>query len=86
MIWYPVVDRTRIDDMEKVILESGIKRVQQFELGLTPDTEERGMTSSGMLVVNPPYTLKSEMDELLPRLASQLSDSGVWRSRELAGE
>ena len=86
MIWYPVVERSRIDAMEKAIMSSGIPRVQLFELGLSPDTEERGMTSSGMIVVNPPFTLKAEMDSLLPWLSRHLSDEGCWRSIELAGE
>lgn len=86
MIWYPVVERSRIDAMERAIIASGIARVQLFELGLSADTEERGMTSSGMIVVNPPYTLKAEMDSLLPWLCRKLSDDGCWRSVELAGE
>jgi len=86
MIWYPVVDRARISDMLTQIQQSGIRRVQRFELGLSPDTEGRGMTSSGMIVVNPPYTLKAEMDVLLPDLAARLSEQGCWVSEDVVGE
>jgi len=86
-LWYPVVARERIDKIEKVLRNSGIPRIQLFELGLSADTEGRGMTSSGMIVINPPFTLMNKMQSLLPQLAQLLAgDSGVWRCEELAGE
>ena len=87
-LWYPVVERARIDKLEAALKASGIPRIQLYELGLTADTAGRGMTSAGMIVINPPWTLKSTLDELLPLLAQQLpaDGKGVWRSAELAGE
>ncbi|NVK23864.1 MAG: 23S rRNA (adenine(2030)-N(6))-methyltransferase RlmJ [Gammaproteobacteria bacterium] len=87
LIWYPVVDRFRIDKMEQTLRDSGIKNIQQFELSIEPDTEERGMTGSGMLVVNPPWTLKAEMEQVLPYLSKQLSDGAGWyRCEQLVDE
>lgn len=86
IIWYPVVDRKRITVMERALQESNIPSVQLFELGLGPDTAERGMTSSGMIVVNPPFTLKPAMESLLPELAKRLSKSGQWRVMQLCSE
>jgi 23S rRNA (adenine2030-N6)-methyltransferase len=74
-IWYPVVDRQKIEAMELDLLKSGIKNIQRFELGIAADTDERGMTSSGMIVINPPWTLFNKMSELLPKLAKQLTQS-----------
>lgn len=86
-IWYPVVDRSRIDRMEQQLKDSGIARIQQFELGMSADTDGRGMTSSGMIVVNPPWTLLGKMQTLLPQLAQTLAgDKGVWRCEEISGE
>ncbi len=86
-LWYPVVDRARIEQMVRGLKKTGIPRIQLFELGLNADTEGRGMTSSGMIVINPPWTLKNKMDELLPQLAERLGGGqGVWKSEELAGE
>lgn len=86
-LWYPVVERSRIDKLERDLQNSGIPRIQQFELGLTEDTEGRGMTSSGMIVINPPFTLMDTMRNLLPQLAQATGgEQGVWRCRELAGE
>lgn len=86
-LWYPVVERARIDRLEQQLKDSGIARIQLFELGLSADTEGRGMTSSGMIVINPPWTLMTDMQKLLPRLAATLAGTaGVWRAEEIAGE
>ncbi|WP_028294172.1 23S rRNA (adenine(2030)-N(6))-methyltransferase RlmJ [Oceanobacter kriegii] len=86
-IWYPVVDRDRIDEMERQFRKTGIRNIQMFELGLQSDTEGRGMTSSGMLVVNPPFTLMQKMQDVLPRLAQHLGgSSGQFRCETLVEE
>ncbi len=71
-IWYPVVERQRIDGMWRKLKSAGIKNIDQYELGLAEDTREMGMTSAGMLVINPPWTLKKKLDQLLPKLVKQL--------------
>ncbi|MEW6997372.1 23S rRNA (adenine(2030)-N(6))-methyltransferase RlmJ [Colwelliaceae bacterium BS250] len=87
-IWYPVVDRARIDKMEHGLLKSGIKNIQRFELALTADTEERGMTSSGMIVINPPWTLFDKMNTLLPKLTAAIGEdaSAFYKCDVLAAE
>lgn len=71
-IWYPVVHRCKIDDLENKFVLSGIKNIQRFELGISADSDERGMTSSGMFVINPPWKLFDKMSTILPRLAQTL--------------
>ncbi len=87
-IWYPVVLRQRIDEMELALQKSGIKNIQLLELGLQPDNPEFGMTSSGMIVINPPWTLWSAMEEALPWLVDQLSENGAgfYRLEQLVAE
>ncbi|MCE2596672.1 23S rRNA (adenine(2030)-N(6))-methyltransferase RlmJ [Motilimonas cestriensis] len=87
-IWYPVVERYRIKQMEQGFINSGIRNIQLFELAIKPDTTERGMTSSGMIVINPPWKLKAEMDACLPLLAELLGDNqqGFFRSEQLVPE
>lgn len=78
-IWYPVVDRKAIERMEGKLIRSGIKNIQRFELGISPDSVERGMTSSGMFVINPPWQLKQTLSSLLPKLANTLGEDGLGR-------
>ncbi|WP_027157108.1 23S rRNA (adenine(2030)-N(6))-methyltransferase RlmJ [Methylobacter luteus] len=87
-LWYPVVERSRNKKLEQAMQNSGIKNVQLYELGIQADTSEHGMTASGMIVVNPPWTLKSDMEPVLPWLADVLGESGAgfYRIQELAGE
>lgn len=87
-IWYPVVLRQRIDEMELALKKSGIKNIQLMEFGLQPDNPEHGMTSSGMIVINPPWTLWGAMEESLPWLVETLSDNatGFYRLEQLVAE
>jgi len=74
-IWYPVVNRQDIDKLEGRLVRSGIKNIQRFELGIAEDSIERGMTSSGMIVINPPWQLFEKMSSLLPKLAQDLGEN-----------
>ncbi|WP_440055010.1 23S rRNA (adenine(2030)-N(6))-methyltransferase RlmJ [Pseudoalteromonas sp. T1lg65] len=88
MIWYPVVNRERIDAMEAKLIDSGVRNIQLFELATRADSDELGMTASGMIVINPPWTLKPTMDEVLPELTTLLGeDEGAFfRSVQLVAE
>ncbi|MCK7597806.1 23S rRNA (adenine(2030)-N(6))-methyltransferase RlmJ [Microbulbifer sp. CAU 1566] len=87
-LWYPVVERRRIDALEKQLVATGIRNIELFELGIRGDAEGHGMTSAGMIVINPPWTLRGQMDQLLPQLAADLSADGGshYRCVTLAAE
>ncbi|EKO3578502.1 23S rRNA (adenine(2030)-N(6))-methyltransferase RlmJ [Vibrio metschnikovii] len=72
-IWYPVVNRCDIDDMLDGLANLGIRKILQIELGVAPDTNQRGMTASGMIVINPPWKLESEMQTILPFLKQAIA-------------
>ncbi|OLQ78194.1 23S rRNA (adenine(2030)-N(6))-methyltransferase RlmJ [Photobacterium proteolyticum] len=72
-IWYPVVYRENIDKMLKGLEKLGIRKILQIELGVEPDTTERGMTASGMIVINPPWKLESQMQAILPWLQQAIA-------------
>ena len=87
-LWYPVVNRQTIDKLEQELITSGIKNIQLFELGINADSSEKGMTSSGMIVINPPWTLHKEMQASLPFLAENLGQNGqgFYRIETLVAE
>lgn len=72
-IWYPVVNRCDIDDMLEGLQGLEIRKILQIELGVALDTNERGMTASGMIVINPPWTLESQMQTILPFLKQAIA-------------
>lgn len=87
-IWYPVVSRQRIDEMELALKKSGIKNIQLIEFGVHADSLEHGMTSSGMMVINPPWTLWAAMEDALPWLVDTLAENGTgfYRLEQLVAE
>lgn len=88
-LWYPVVNRHYNHTLERTLKDSGIKNIQLYELGIGADNSQQGMTASGLIVINPPWTLTSQMQELLPWLVTALSrdnNKGFYRIHTLAEE
>ncbi|WP_114192952.1 23S rRNA (adenine(2030)-N(6))-methyltransferase RlmJ [Edaphovirga cremea] len=75
-LWYPVVLRQQIKKMLRELEATGIRRILQIELGVRPDSDQRGMTASGMIVINPPWKLEQQMNNVLPWLHKVLVPSG----------
>ncbi|WP_373099106.1 MULTISPECIES: 23S rRNA (adenine(2030)-N(6))-methyltransferase RlmJ [Pasteurellaceae] len=76
-LWYPVVLRQQTKRMIKNLQASGIRKILQLELAVRPDSDQHGMTASGMIVVNPPWTLEAQMKTVLPYLARVLVPEGT---------
>lgn len=85
LLWYPVISRSRIDQLRRQLVSSGIRRVCAFEINMVDD-EQEGMTGTGMIVINPPWPLLEEMRRLLPFLTDALGASGQWSAEELVGD
>ncbi|EEQ07163.1 hypothetical protein yberc0001_3250 [Yersinia bercovieri ATCC 43970] len=75
-LWYPVVLRQQIKRMLRDLEATGIRRILQIELAVRPDSDQHGMTASGMIVINPPWKLEQQMNTLLPWLHKALVPSG----------
>ena len=76
-IWYPVVHRQQIKRMLKDLEATGIRKILQIELAVKPDSDQLGMTASGMIVINPPWKLASQMASILPWLHKTLVPEGT---------
>jgi 23S rRNA (adenine2030-N6)-methyltransferase len=87
-IWYPIIERRSAQRFERAVKETGVGPIDLYELGVAPDGRGRGLTGSGMVVVNPPWKLRDEMREALPWLARELGidGGGTHRVVELVGE
>lgn len=86
-LWYPVVERGRIEQMERGLIKSGLRRIQRFELQHAT-AHSNGMWASGLFVINPPWALMRHMQGVLPILAERLGDEAVFgfHCEELVGE
>jgi len=68
------------------IAYAGLRKVFRIELCMAPDSPERGLTGSGLLIVNPPFTLPEAAAAALPWLGQTLGATGPLRADWLAGE
>lgn len=72
-LWYPVIERRRVGQLERALRGTGIAPMMLYELCVTRDSPGRGLTGSGMVVVNPPWKLDEQMSQALPWLAATLA-------------
>jgi len=86
VVWRPVIDRARTDAMAAAIRSAGIRSVFDIELCVSPDTSERGMTGSGLWIVNPPYTLPAAASAALEWIAQTIGAAGPRRADWLTPE
>ena len=75
ILWYPVVKRQLVDNMTTHFINSEVKNLLQVEFCLSADTDEYGMTGTGLYVVNPPWQLAKQMHEVLPYLKDKLGNN-----------
>ncbi|TSJ87595.1 23S rRNA (adenine(2030)-N(6))-methyltransferase RlmJ [Gilliamella apicola] len=88
LIWYPVVSRTQTQKMIDEIVNLGIKKISQFEFAIKPDNNQKGMTASGIIVINPPWKLQQQMQTIMPWLKNTLDTekTGNYLIKELVPE
>jgi len=78
ILWYPVVKREQVNSMEQAFIHSDVKNLLQLEFCLSPDTDEYGMTGTGLFIVNPPWQLSKQMTKVLPYLKNKLGNSKTY--------
>ena len=72
----------------KALKESGIPKLLDIGFEIRPASTEPSLDGSGMVVVNPPFTLEAELRLLLPALHRLLAigQPSRWTIEWLAGE
>lgn len=68
-LWYPLVDRRLTESLKSRVAQTGIRDVLNLELVRDTDPAKSGLRGCGMFVVNPPYTLRTDMQPALDELA-----------------
>ncbi|TIV68107.1 MAG: 23S rRNA (adenine(2030)-N(6))-methyltransferase RlmJ [Mesorhizobium sp.] len=87
-LWYPIKDRKAVTAFRAALKETGIPKLLDIAFEIRPASDEASLDGSGLVVVNPPYTLESELKVLLPALHKVLAvrQPSRWTSDWLAGE
>lgn len=72
-LWYPIKDVAEKEVFATQLYNTGIKKVLRAEFNIHQPTFPPSLHGTGMIVVNPPYTLAQELNfifnELMPILA-----------------
>jgi 23S rRNA (adenine2030-N6)-methyltransferase len=80
LLWYPIKGRAEPDALARRLKRSGIRNILRAELAVAATPAQGRLGGCGLIVVNPPWTLASEMAAILPELATVLGgSSGVHR-------
>lgn len=77
ILWYPVVKRALVEQMTYTFSKSAVKNVLQVEFCLENDTDEYGMTGTGLFIVNPPWQLATQLTEILPYMKDKLGTNNT---------
>jgi 23S rRNA (adenine2030-N6)-methyltransferase len=72
LVWYPVKDAAAVAAFVRRLSRLRIAKMLRVELVLATASEDLGLRGSGLIAVNPPWTLHGELQLLLPALAGVL--------------
>jgi 23S rRNA (adenine2030-N6)-methyltransferase len=88
VLWYPIKDYRVTDAFGAGLRQLGIAKLLRIELATAPVSPDDGLSATGLIVVNPPFTLEAELRVLLPALREVLAPDGrgSFRLDWLAGE
>ena len=78
-VWYPQLQRTEARQLPQQLKQLDVKSWLHVALSVqTPSAEGFGMHGSGMFILNPPWTLHSELNQVMPYLTKVLGqDEGA---------
>jgi 23S rRNA (adenine2030-N6)-methyltransferase len=86
VLWYPAKSRRATDALAQSVAaavdaKAGAGKCLRLEFSVAPQGADTGLNSAGLLVVNPPWTLLSELKTILPELEKPLGQGGAGRFR-----
>jgi len=86
LLWYPIKDRNAPDALARRLKRLNLSDMFRCELMMGATRTEGGLVGSGVIVVNPPFTLEQDLRALMPALCRILSPAAVARTDRLAPE
>jgi len=86
VIWYPVKSRRATDALAQLVARAAAAakppgKCLRLEFSVSPQVDGAALATTGLLIVNPPYTLQSELKTILPELEMPLGQGGAARFR-----
>lgn len=86
LLWYPVKSRRATDTLARHVAEivaasKPAGKALRLEFSVAPQVADAALVSTGLLIVNPPWTLLGELKAILPELEKPLGQGGAGRFR-----
>ncbi|MDR3375409.1 MAG: 23S rRNA (adenine(2030)-N(6))-methyltransferase RlmJ [Ancalomicrobiaceae bacterium] len=73
MLWYPIKDARQVRRFKDRLAASGIRKILSADLAVRAPTADGRLAASGLIVINPPYTLDDEIRRLVSGLVKALT-------------
>ena len=89
LIWYPAKSQRATDTLAARVAQAAASvkppgKCLRLEFSVAPRAADAALASSGLLIVNPPWTLQGELKTILPELEKPLGQGGAGRFRLVA--
>ena len=86
LLWYPAKSRRASDQLARQVAQTTAsvrpeRTCLRLEFSVAPQAVDSALTSCGLLIVNPPWTLQGELKTILSELEKPLGQGGVGRFR-----
>jgi 23S rRNA (adenine2030-N6)-methyltransferase len=86
VLWYPAKSRRATDDLARRVAAAAASvkppgKCLRLEFSVAPQATGSALASTGLLIVNPPWTLQGELKTILPELEKPLGQGGAGRFR-----
>jgi 23S rRNA (adenine2030-N6)-methyltransferase len=86
LLWYPAKSRRATDTLAEHVAATTASAASpgkclRLEFSVAPQAADAALTSAGLLIVNPPWTLANELKIILPELEKPLGLGGAGRFR-----
>lgn len=80
-VWYPLKAGTPVERFKAQLVQAGLRKILSTELTLWPADSPFRLNGCGMLIVNPPWRLDSELRSALEPLAIRLKQGPTAAAR-----
>jgi len=81
VVWYPLINRNAKQEASEIMVEKlkacGAKAWLDVRFWVNGKAEDAGMYGSGLMVLNPPWTLKNQLEQGLPFLVETLGNTSA---------
>jgi 23S rRNA (adenine2030-N6)-methyltransferase len=72
-LWYPIKSQRTLEKFQRDLVATGIKNILTIQLYVYPNDVELRLNGAGVVIINPPYQLDSEISQVLPWLCEKLA-------------